>query len=191
MEITKVKFKIRGICPILFDRHTGEAPSTDEEAKKQAPNKVYRDKAGNLSIPGDMVKASIRNAYREIGKKQECAKREQAFRAGALFDQDMYSLAREDFDGLHAEFVTRKGQGKKVTRVMSYRAYVLEGWEIQGTVMLYAISAQVFLEAITLAGFKWGLASHRPEFGRFEVLECEEVVAEQPEKVKKAKKVAA
>jgi hypothetical protein len=175
MEITKMKFKIRGICTILFDRNTGENPASDEDAKKQAVGKVYLNAKKELCIPSDMLKASLRNAAREVGKKMESKKREQAIRAGVFFDQEMYSLGCKSSDGMHAEMVTRKGTGNKVTRVCSYRPFVKEGWEIEGTALLYAVSGQLFLEALALAGFKWGLGGHRPEFGRFEVLVCEEV----------------
>lgn len=175
MEVTKVSWKIRGICTALFDRNTGEVPGSDEDAKKQAPAKVYRNSAGEISVPADMLKASVRNAAKEIGKKMESRKREQAIRAGVFFDKESYSLGFKDFDGLHAEMVTRKGTGNKVTRVMSYRPYIKEGWEIEGTVLLYGVSAMLFKESIELAGFKYGIGSHRPEFGRFEVVECGEV----------------
>jgi len=178
MEISKVHFKIRGICTILFDRNTGEVPGSDEDAKKQAPHKIYTNAEGDICIPADMVKASARSACREIGKKMESKKREQAFRAGVFFDKEMYSLGRKDTDGLHAEMVTRKGTGNKVTRVCSYRPFVRE-WEIEGNALLYAVSQQLFLESLTLAGFKFGLGSHRPEFGRFEVVECVEVANEE------------
>jgi hypothetical protein len=174
MEISKVYFKIRGICPVLFDRNTGEVPGSDEDAKKQAPAKVYLNTKKEVSIPADMLKASMRNACREIGKKMESKKREQSFRAGVFFDSDMFSLGRKDTDGLHAEMVTRKGTGNKVTRVMSYRPMVRE-WEIKGSALLYGVSVQLFIESIELAGFKFGIGSHRPEFGRFEVLECVQV----------------
>jgi hypothetical protein len=186
MEITKVSWKIRGICTVLFDRNTGEVPGSDEDAKKQAPAKVYRDGKGEISVPADMLKASVRNAGREIGKKMESKKREQAIRAGVFFDREAYSLGIKDFDGLHAEMVTRKGTGNKVTRVMSYRPYIKEGWEIEGTVLLYGVSAQLFKESLELAGFKFGLGSHRPEFGRFEVLECAEVAVDAKAKKKSA-----
>jgi len=174
MEISKVYFKIRGICPVLFDRNSGEVPGSDEDAKKQAPSKVYRNSKKEISIPSDMLKASMRNACREIGKKMESKKREQSFRAGVFFDTDMYSLGRKESDGLHAEMVTRKGVGNKVTRVMSYRPMVSE-WEIEGTALLYAVSVQLFIESLELAGFKFGVGSHRPEYGRFEVLKCEQI----------------
>jgi hypothetical protein len=186
MEVTKVKFRVRGICSILFDRNTGESPASDEEAKKQAPDKVYRDAKGEISVPGDMLKASVRSASREIGKKGDTKKREQAFRAGAFFDKEMYSLGVKDFDVLHSEMVTRKGTGNKVTRVMSYRPAIREGWEIEGIVLLYGITAQHFSEALLLAGMKYGLGGHRPEFGRFEVVECAEIPVESKGKKKAA-----
>jgi hypothetical protein len=167
MVATKVKIHLRSIVPILFDRYSGVSDGNDEEAKKNASQKVYLDDGGKVCLPSNCLKASIREASSDIGKKMESKKRRQRIRAGLFFMDDMIPLA-DEADGIHAELVTR-GVGSKVTRVVSYRPY-LKVWECKVDALLYDLTPENVRQYIELAGMRYGVCAHRPEWGRFELV---------------------
>ena len=169
-----VALSLESTTPMLQDRYSGIQDANDQEAQKNALEKLYKDEQGNICIPATCLKASIREAARAIGKKMECKKREQAIRAGLYFTQAMYSVGKKEPDRIHPELVTRKGTGNKVTRVVSYRP-CLDSWKIEGEVVLYDITPDFLRQAVELAGFKQGLCGHRPEFGRFKLTSFEVV----------------
>lgn len=173
MEVVKVKVKFKSITAILFDRISGKNDQNDEEAQKNAVLKVYRDDAGKVCIPANMIKAATREASSEIGKKTESKVRRNSIRAGLFFALDMIPIADEP-DGYHAESVTRKGTAGKVTRVVSYRPFVKE-WECEVDAVLYGISPANLQQYMELAGVRYGIGGHRPEWGRFEVVKFEVV----------------
>jgi len=168
----KIKFRIKSMSPMLMDKYTGINDSNDVEAKKNAYEKVYKNEEGKICIPSTGLKACIRTAGRDIGKKLECKKREQSIRAGLYFTQMDYSLDKTQPDHIHGEIVTRKGTGNKVTRVVSYRPLIKE-WEIECEAVLYDLTPEFIKQAIELAGFKYGLFGHRPEYGRFKLIDFE------------------
>jgi hypothetical protein len=165
MESITIQGKIKSICPILFDRYNGINDQNDEEAKKNAIHKLYLNGKSEICIPSNCLKASIRNAASEIGKKMESKKRRQAVRAGLFFTQQLYSLGIKKPDDIFGTHVTR-GQGPKVTRVVSYRPMVNE-WNIEFEAVLYGLTPEFVQQAMELAGFKYGLCGYRPEYGRF------------------------
>jgi len=176
MATTKIKVQIDSVVPILFDRYSGINDQNDQEAQKNALLKLYRDDAERVSLPAACLKASIREASAEIGKKQESSRRKHSVRAGLFFDKEFYPLDKKKEDGIHAEIVTRKGTGNKVTRVVSYRPFVKE-WSVTFEATLYALTPEFMKQVIELAGFKYGLCGHRPEYGRF-VLKSFEIIEE-------------
>ncbi len=167
MEITKIKFELESVAPILFDRYSGINDQNDEEAKKNAIHKLYLNPEGIICIPSACLKASIRCAASEIGKKLESKKRRQAVRAGLFFDDEFIVALPEkkEPDGTHAEIVSRQ-TGSKITRVVGYRPF-LKDWKLSTTATLYALTSEFLRQAIELAGFKFALCGHRPEYGRF------------------------
>jgi hypothetical protein len=85
----------------------------------------------------------------------------------------MIPVAKKE-DGIHAEIVTRKGAGGKVTRVVSYRPF-LKSWKCEVEAVLYGITPENLKQYIELAGVRYGICGHRPEWGRFEVVKFEVV----------------
>ncbi len=164
----QVRLGLRGMVPILFDRYSGLQDQNDQEAQKNAAQKVYRDEKGNVCIPAACLKACIRDASSEVGKKTDSKRRRNGIRAGCFILPDMIPVAKEP-DGIHQEIVTRKGTGNKVTRVVSYRPF-LKGWKCEVDVTLYDITPENFRQYVEVAGLKYGLCGHRPEWGRFEVV---------------------
>ena len=163
----RVKLGLKSMVPILFDRYSGLNDQNDQEAQKNAILKVYRDDQGNVCLPAACLKACIRDASSEIGKKTDSKRRRNGIRAGCFISPDLIPLAKE-YDGIHQEIVTRKGTGNKVTRVVSYRPF-LKAWKCEVEVVLYDISPENFRQYVEMAGLKYALCGHRPEWGRFEV----------------------
>lgn len=172
MTTSKVKFGLGSMSAMLQDRYSGIQDSNDQEAQKNALEKLYKDDEGNVCIPALALKACIREAAREIGKKMESKKRERAVRAGFYLTRSMYPVGKKEPDRIHAEHVTRKGTGNKVTRVVAYRPCI-DNWEIECEAVLYDITPDFVRQAIELAGFKYGLLGHRPEYGRFKLTNFE------------------
>jgi hypothetical protein len=165
---TRVKIGLRSLVPILFDRYNGLQDDNDQEAKKNAPFKVYRDDQGMVCIPiGTCLKAATREASSEIGKKTGSKQRRNSIRAGLFFFPELLPVAKEP-DGIHAEPVTRKGTGNKVTRVVAYRPFLKE-WAGEVEAHLYGLTPENVRQYMEVAGLKYGLCGHRPEWGRFEI----------------------
>ena len=175
-EIKKIRFGIEGIAPLKMDRWHGlPDPKTPEGYKKQAEEKCYRDDKGDLSIPSAAIKAAMRLASSELGKKMESKKNRQMVSAGLFIKPVMLSLGKKKHDGLAEDIVTRKGTGDKVTRVPTWRPLIKEGWNVSGMFNVIGIPTGFVKQALEIAGLKYGLLGHRPEFGRFVVTEFKEV----------------
>lgn len=164
---TKVRVSLRSLVPILFDRYSGLQDQNDQEAQKNAVHKVYRDDEEAVCLPTSCLKASVRDASSEIGKRTDSKRRRNAIRAGMMFLKELVPIAKEP-DGIHQEIVTRKGTGNKVTRVVSYRPF-LKKWECTVEVLLYDLTPENVRQYFEVAGMKYGLCGHRPEWGRFEI----------------------
>ena len=94
---TRVRFEIKGIAPILFDRYHGlPDPKTPEGYKKQAIEKLYLNEKGDICIPTCCLKAAIRIASSELGKKMEGKKNRQAIRSGLFFNDLMLSTGKTE-----------------------------------------------------------------------------------------------
>ncbi len=176
MEINKVKIELEGIVPLKMDRFHGlPDPKTPEGYQKQAEEKCYRDAAGNLSIPCDALKACMRYASSELGQKRDGKKNRQTIQAGVMFEKQYLSLGKPNHDGIVANAVTR-GKGDKVTRVISYRP-IINKWKVSGIITLMDVPPNFAKQCLELGGIRYGLLSHRPEFGRFVLTKFEEVKA--------------
>ena len=168
MDIVKVQIELESIVPLKMDRFHGlPDPKTPEGYQKQAEEKCYRDESGNLAIPTDSIKACMRLASSELGKKMDGKRNRQTISAGVMFDKAYLSLGKAKHDGIVANPVTR-GKGDKVTRVITYRP-IVNNWKTTGTILLMDVQPSFAKQCLELGGVRYGLLSHRPEFGRFQV----------------------
>lgn len=136
--------------------------------------KAYRTEDGELGIEARAVKACMRLASSDLGPKMASKKNRQAIQAGVFITPDVLSFGKSDYDAIVSDVVTRKGTGDKVTRVKAYRPLIKE-WAIEGEINLLAVTPNFAHEALELGGLRYGLLSHRPEFGRFIVKNFEVV----------------
>ena len=171
--ITKTEYEaeLESLSPLKMDKWINEPqPKSEAGYKKQAELKVYLDSKGNISIPANAIKASMRLASSEIGKKMEAKKNRQTVSSAVFFEKEMYSLGKKKPDMIVEDVVTR-GVGDKVTRVKTFRPLIKQ-WKIKVIIVSYnPVSAtKDFIEqSLELAGIRFGILSHRPEFGRFTV----------------------
>lgn len=179
-DIKKIEFEIEGIAPLKMDKWLDlPQPKNEKGYLKQAEEKTYRDDKGDLAIPSNALKASMRLASSEVGKKMEGKKNRQTIRAQTFIHPTMLSLGKKDYDEIARDIVSR-GKGDKVTRVPVYRPLIRE-WSVSGTIQLFGVPEEFIKETMQLAGMRYGLLGHRPEFGRF-ILKKFEVIDNGKEK---------
>lgn len=165
----EIQFEIKSICPLKMDKWIdGVQPKTSEGYQKQAYEKIYRNEKKEISIPSEAIKAAIRSASSELGKKMESKQRKQLISAYLFITPNFLPIGKKAPDCIDAKIVTRKGTGDKVQRVVSYRP-LFKSWTAEGTINIANdnLTADFVKQALGLAGEKYGLLSHRPEFGRF------------------------
>lgn len=168
--MTKYKIEIEGISDLKMDKWINEAqPKNEEGYKKQAELKVYRDEKGNVSIPANSIKACIRYASSDIGKKMESKKNRQTIQSSIFIEPLNISLNKKNYDYMSEDIVTRKGTGDKVTRVKTFRPTIKKGWIINFEINSFGVPKEFLKECIELGGLRYGLLSHRPDFGRFQL----------------------
>lgn len=173
---TTIAFELKGMCPLKMDKYVdGLQPSTDEGYIKQAEEKVYRDEKGNLAVESKAVKASLIASAIELAGIKKGKAMKQTIMAQLFINPLNLTILpeRKDHDGIDKVMVARK-TGTKVTRVPSYRPIVKE-WLIKGEMSAFDVSIDFIKQALDLAGLKYGLLGHRPEFGRFEVTLFKEI----------------
>lgn len=179
----EIEFEIEGIAPLLMDRYHGlPDPKTPEGYKKQAEEKCYRNEKGELVVEAKALKACMRLASSELGKKMEAKKNRQSIRSGVFFKTDIFStdgnpafsLGATEHDGIKEDLITREGSGGKQTRVMTYRP-TISNWKVKARMSIMAIPKGFVKQALELGGVRYGLLGYRPEFGRFIVTKFEEV----------------
>jgi hypothetical protein len=173
--MAKYKIEIEGISDLKMDNWIdGIQPKSEEGYRKQAEQKVYRDDKGNISIPANSIKASMKFASSEIGKKMEAKKNRQTIQSTVFIEPTMISLGKKNHDGIVRDIVAR-GVGAKLTRVPTYRPLIKSGWKISFELNAFGVPKEFLQECLDLAGLRFGLLSHRPEFGRFQVNKFAEI----------------
>jgi len=169
-----VEFELTSVCPLKMDRWLdGPQPRSDNGYRKQAEKKCHRDTKGNIAIPAVAIKSAMRLAASEIGKRTDAKRNRRTIRAQVFLDPPMLSIGKREHDGIVGDVVTR-GRGEKVTRVVCYRP-IINSWKVKGKMNLFGVPMDFIKECLELAGFRFGLLSHRPDFGRFIVTKFEEV----------------
>lgn len=171
--ITKTEYEVEleSLAPLKMDKWLNEPqPKSLEGYKKQAELKVYLNEKGEISIPANAIKASMRLASSEIGKIKESKKNRQTVSSSLFFDKDMYSIGKKKPDMIVEDVVTR-GVGDKVTRVKTFRPLIKQ-WKVKVKITSWnteKATGDFIQESLILAGARFGILSHRPEFGRFKV----------------------
>ena len=171
---TKYEAELESTAPIKMDKWLDDAqPKSEAGYKKLAEKKVYLDDKGNISIPACAIKASMRLASSEIGKKMEAKKNRQTVSSAVVLDKEFYSIGKKNPDMIAEDVVTR-GVGDKVTRVKTFRPLIKQ-WKVKVVIKSYGATRDFIEQSLELAGIRFGILSHRPEFGRFIVKSFKEI----------------
>jgi hypothetical protein len=174
-NITKVRFGIEGISPLKMDRWTDlPSPKNENEAQKQAPQKVYRCENGELGIPAAAIKAVMVLGIAEAGRRMESKRNKQTIKSGVFLSSTMLSIGKTDYDEIAVDIIVRKGTGGKDTRVPTYRP-LIKDWACEGELLLYGVSSDLAKQSLEIGGLRFALLGHRPEFGRFIITKWEVV----------------
>ena len=132
----EIKFELESLCPIMMDKFVdGKQPSSEKEYEKMAIEKVYQDEKGNIAIPSNSIKASMRDASSHLGKKMESKIRRENIRAFVFIEPEFLSLGIKKPDLIDKRMVTRNSGTKNATRVPSYRP-LIKKWKVKGTITL-------------------------------------------------------
>lgn len=181
----QVRFKVKGIAPLLFNAWTKEAidklrsgvtggKMSAQEREEEALKKVYCNGNG-LYMPGDNFDACL-----VVGTKKAALKRGRAslapFIQAAVFCEDReMPLGVDKPDGIH-EVVGRRPP--RTGGAVLIRRPILNEWSFGGTLMVADdnIDKGQVRDALNAAGLVAGLCDWRPKYGRFLVEEFETVV---------------
>lgn len=179
----QVSLTIEGVVPILFHRWSVEAVAEKAKAAKGSSGKktdnvesyVYRNEGGELSIPGEYLRAAICSPSGAAKYRQDPrSPRKSAldlYRAAIIVETELASLGVKDWDYLDQRRVTVQRAG--ITRM---RPAMLAGWRatFDVTVVLpeYVPPADL-RDVLYNAGRLVGLGDFRPTYGRFHVLKFE------------------
>jgi hypothetical protein len=192
----KIKVKIKGVCPILQNRHP--TPEEEEEitginplspGKHKQPTdemqfkiREYREK-GKFYQPSSQLEACMVNAATQFKIKGNTSYME-CFKAGIIIEEEkifhkshklvMSSKAPKDPKTwyMFAAYSTRT-VGKQKNHIWVVRPRIDE-WELEFTINVLLddqLSAEIVKRVLEYAGGFKAIGAWRPKFGRFEVAE--------------------
>lgn len=170
------KATISGTADFLFHRWNVEAVAAKSSAAKGSKAKktddlesyVYRDRDGQLSIPGEYFRQSIIHAakFRQDPRSPRKSAMD-LFKAGVVSLTQEASLGAKDWDYLDQRRVQIQRNG--VTRV---RPAMRSGWSVEVDFLVNLpeyITLDVLQEVLVNAGRLIGVGDFRPTYGRFAV----------------------
>lgn len=184
----KLTFKLTGVRPLLMHNSrladptdelvrelkllTGKRKKTDEDLDAikwlEWAGGLYLDGDGKISIPADMILATIIAGARKLkeGKNAE---------AGVFDDAPFFPLKHDgpnDPAKLKGDkrFCDYRSVRNQANRVMRARP-IFRNWSTTVTVMCdpEIINPRTVTEALTIAGERIGIGDYRPRYGRFTV----------------------
>lgn len=168
--------RIVGVADLLFHRWNCEAVEAKGKAAKGSKAKktddiesyVYRNDAGELSLPGEYLRQAVIHAakFRQDPRSPRKSAMD-LFKAGVVALTPLASFGTKDWDYEHRCRVTVQRNG--VTRC---RPAMKSGWTIDVDLLVNLpeyIPPDALQDVIVNAGKLIGLADFRPTYGRFSV----------------------
>jgi len=168
--------EITGSAALLFHRWNNEAVAEKSAARKGSAAKktdnlesyVWRNKAGELCIPGEYLRGAIVGAAKFRQDPRSPRKSAQdLFKAAVISLTELAPLGVNRWDYLDSRRVVI--QRNAVTRI---RPAMLAGWKIQVDLLVNLpeyVDQPFLLEILSMAGKLIGIADFRPTYGRFDV----------------------
>lgn len=169
--MSKIKVEVKGLSPLILNRFFVEKDKKSMRKKVYVPEdeaekKTYRTEKGELYIPCTHFKASMVKAstdFKMVGKKTY----KEYIKAGIIITPIEIILDQQEYE-IHEEPVVIAR-----VRVMSWRPKIKE-WTCKFIIEIIdeeMINQSTLKEILESAGKYKGVGDHRPEFGRFEVVE--------------------
>ncbi len=173
----KIKVTIEGITPLLMHKFdpqmlVSKQKSKDLTVEKQAEDLAYRNKKGELYIPGFNIYRTIIEGGRFVKDGKAAItnmKRSKICAAGTLVEDECL-LGQTKYE----IFATSAVNGALKARVMVYRP-MFKKWKLDFTLEMddTILSSQKIKDCIEQAGKSVGLGSYRPDckgtYGKFKV----------------------
>lgn len=171
-----VEAEITGSAPILFhawdvDAIAGKAAAAKGSKEKKTDNVesyVFRNKDGEICVPGEYLRMAIVNAARfQQDPRSPRKSAMDLYKAGIVVLDDLCSLGSKQWDYLDRRRVMVQRNG--VTRV---RPAFEAGWKIGARIQVVLpeyITPFALNEALSMAGRAVGIGDFRPTFGRFQI----------------------
>ena len=171
----KVNVKVQGVAPLLMNKFVVAEKTASSRAKKvyvpeeEAEKKTYRTEEEKLFLPSTHFKAAMIKAgtdFKMSGKKTY----KEYIKAGIFIEPEEIVLDQQEYE-IHAEPVVIAR-----ARVMSWRPKFKE-WSCEFVIEIAdeMLNADTIKEILIAAGKYKGVGDHRPEYGRFEVIEFETI----------------
>ncbi len=173
--MTKYRVKVQGAekSALLMNRFSVEPTTTKKSRGKkvyipeeEAEKKTYRTEDGKLYLPSTHFKACMVKAASDFVMKGKKTYKEYV-KAGVLIEESEIILDQQEYE-IHEEPVVIQR-----ARVMSWRPKFKE-WSCEFTLEIIdeeMVNSTTLKEILVTAGKYKGVGDHRPEYGRFEVVE--------------------
>src|SRR3990172_3526768 len=171
---------IEGTAPFLFHRWSVDSIEAKAKAAKGSKAKkeddlesyVYRDRQGDLAIPGEYLRMAVVGAakYRQDPRSPRKSAMD-LFKAGVVSVSNLCSLGTKDWDYLDRRRVMIQRNG--ITRV---RPAMNTGWKVSADLQVLLpeyIPPAMLNEVLQSAGRLIGIGDFRPTFGRYQVVQFE------------------
>lgn len=168
----KIKVKVEGTAPLLMNRFSVEVKKSTRakkvyDPKEEAERKTYRSNDGKLCLPSNHFKASMIKAgtdFKMVGKKTY----KEYIKAGVFIEPELVKLTPQKYT-IHEEPVVIAR-----ARVMSWRPR-FDKWSCEFVIEITdeMINQSTLKEILEAAGKYKGVGDHRPEYGRFKIVEYE------------------
>jgi hypothetical protein len=175
----KIKVTIQGKTPLLMNRFSEEQLESSQNKDKNATPRemaeifAYRDKNGELCIPGICIFASIIDAgkFSKKGKNKITTMKSSLIPAGVSLEEEECLLGTKEFEVDSRSVVVPATGG----RIMRHRPR-LDEWKVKFTLEIdkNEFSEKEVRKFVDDAGNKCGLLAYRPNrkgwFGKFDVI---------------------
>ena len=174
MEETKILVKVKGRAPLLMHKFNPDNGGSSRRKQVYVPNEeaekaTYRTEKGELYLPNTHFKASMVKASTDFKMKGQKTYKDY-IKAGVFIEEEEIVLDQQEYV-IHAEPVVIGS-----ARVMSWRPKFKE-WSCEFTMALTdeMLDKSTVKEILISAGRFKGVGDHRPEYGRFDVVEFKKI----------------
>lgn len=175
----KIRVKIKGVAPLLQNRFAVENEGVNKSKGKkkvyvpeeEAEKALYRTPDGEIYEPSEHVLGSLIRAA--VNFKFEGKKTFKDIIKGCLvIDDECLLLGKTEWDEIDTRAVVIQR-----ARVLKWRPK-FNDWELEFTMSILdddLLAPQTLREILDCAGQRYGIGDYRPRFGRFQVVEWEEL----------------